>query len=835
MNMLLIRILSAVLLLLPVLLHAQQKAQIRGIVVDAETKLPIAGASINILTQTTKAYLRGAQSQQSGQFSIDNLDASTFALRISNVGYDDYLQDNISLAQGQQLKIDTVFLHTESKIISEVTVQGRTPDMTIGIDRKIFDVSQSLVSAGGTASELLANVPTLQVDQEGTVSLRGSSNVRILIDGKESAMAGSDIATLLQSLPAEVIDKVEIMTNPSSKYDAEGQSGIINIVLKKNARIGFNGSVNATGGSFGNAMAGATLNYRDSKFNHFGNYNFNRRVNRGDGFNENIIYRDNTGELELPRRIFSENDSRRTGVNHTLRLGSDYFMTDKTTFSLAGNLSLRDNDRRQELLYQYNNIPENGPTGSRVSQQYEDDLGLDLQFDFRQQLRREGEEITANVSYGYSTEDGNNDFNEIFAGPRNDIIRRNNTTENGTNWNAQLDYMLPLGENHKFEAGYRSIIRSSEDSQYSFVDRDDTGVLNLDGLFSNEFDLKNEVHALYVNYQRMLTSKLGAQFGLRGEQTNLTSTYYEVESESALPRTGPGTDGGYDFFRLFPSAYLTYEVGNQGDKIQLSYSRRVQRPRGWQINPFISASDESNLRQGNPNLLPEDIHAAEVAFAKSYDRWNFVSTLFYRRTNDMINPLQRDPSEANLPVEFQNASYFVWENVGQSNDAGLELISKVDLTPWWDVTANANIFNNRITPDIEGVGLNRVNTINWDGNLTTNVKIMPTFSLQMRGDYRSGRERPQGRMNEMWGVDMALKKDVLRNKGSILFNVRDVFNSRRFEMESFLPDRYIGMANRWNRRMLTLTFTYRFGVQDLFKRDDKGNGASTEDMGGGEF
>ncbi|MFD2600222.1 TonB-dependent receptor domain-containing protein [Sphingobacterium corticis] len=824
------RIFSVSLFLLPFFLQAQQKAQVRGVVVDAETKSPVNGASVQLLTQATQSYLRGTQAADDGKFSIQNIDPSTYTIRVSNVGYNDYTQDNVRFPAGQQLQMDTIFLHTESKVISEVTVQGKTPSMQIGIDRKIFDVSQSLVSAGGTASELLANVPTLQVDQEGTVSLRGSSAVRILIDGKESAMAGSDIGALLQTLPAEVIDKVEIMTNPSSKYDAEGQSGVINIVLKKNARIGFNGSANVSGGSFGNAMAGVTLNYRDNKFNHFGNYNFNRRVSRSDGYNRNTIRA--VGD-SLERGIFADNESRRTGLNHTLRLGTDYFMTEKTTLSLAGNLSLRDNDRRQELAYTYLNFPENGTSGSRVSQQYEDDLGLDLQFDFRRKLRQEGEEITANLSYGYSTEDGINDFNEIFQGSRPDILRQNQTTEMGRNWNAQIDYVLPLGENHKFETGYRSIIRSSEDSQLSFVNRDGVNNLMPDYFLSNRFDLKNEVHALYANYQRMLTSKLGAQLGLRAEQMNLNSTYYDLDPTTPVDERA--TDGGFDFLRLFPSAYLTYEVGNQGDKIQLSYSRRVRRPQGWQVNPFISAADEQNLRQGNPNLRPEDIHAAEMGYSKSFDKWNFVSTLFYRRTNDMINPLQLDPSSVDLPQEFQNASYFRWENVGQSNDLGLELISKVDVAPWWDITANANLFNNRISPTIDGAGLNRVNTINWDGNLTTNVKFMPTLSLQARGDYRSGRDRPQGYMNSMWGVDMAIKKDVLKNRGSVLLNVRDVFNSRFFEMESYLPDRTIEMGNRWNRRMITLTFTYRFGIQDLFKRDENRGEAPMGEMGGGEF
>lgn len=826
-------ILIACVLLLPTLLLAQ-KAEVRGVIVDAETKEPIVGASVTIVTPSTKAYIRGQQTTEKGSFHIEQLDPSTYTLQVTFLGYDELLREGIVLAEGQSLNLNQVELSKESELIEEVVVQGGSPDMHIGIDRKVFDVSQSLVSVGASASELLANVPTLEVDQDGSVSLRGSSNVRILIDGKESAMAGSDIASLLQSLPADIIDKVEIMTNPSAKFDAEGQSGIVNIILKKNARIGLNGTINASAGSFENAMAGATINYRNQTFNHFLSYNFNRRVNLGDGFNDNIIFTDSDQVEADARRIYADNDSRRRGHNHTMRLGTDYYVAENTTLSFASNVSLRDNSRRQDILYQYWNLPENGSSGDRSAQQYEDDFGLDLQFDFKQGLKREGEELTANVSFGYDTEDGSNDFLEYFSGSRPDVIRNNATTERGRNWNLQLDYVLPLGEDHKFEAGYRSIIRSSEDTQFSEVSRDGTGELRPDYFLSNNFDMTSEVHALYVNYQRMLTSKLGAQVGLRGEQMKLNSTYYNLDPDATLNERE--VSGGYDIPRLYPSVFLSYEVGNSGDKVQLSYTRRVQRPRGWQVNPFISASDEQNLSQGNPNLRPEDIHSAELSFAKFYDNWDFISSVFYRRTNDMVSPIQFDPEEADLPVEFQNATYSIWSNVGHANDMGVELISKVNMTSWWDAMANVNIFNNRISPLADVPNLNQVNDINWNANLTTNLKFTPTLSLQARGHYRSPRKRPQGVMKQMWGADIAVKKDVLNNRASVLLNVRDVFNSRRFEMENYLPQRTVSMANRWNRRMFTLTFSYRFGVQDLFKRDEeRSNGMSTDDIGEGQF
>lgn len=795
-----------------------QKAQLRGVVVDAETKSPIVGASVALLSQRTNAYIRGEQTETDGAFQIAEIDANTYAIQITYVGYRDEIRQDIVISAGQNLDVGTIEIREEDNVIDEVVIEGRTPEMQIGIDRKIFDVSQSMVSVGGTAQDLLANVPTLQVDQDGSVSLRGSSSVRIFIDGKESSMAGSDINALLQSLPAEVIDKVELITNPSAKYDAEGQSGIINIVLKKNARIGFNGSANVSGGSFGNAMAGITLNYRNQKFNHFGNYNFNRRVNVGDGFNDNIRYVDGqiTPESE---RTYNESESRREGQNHTLRLGTDYYLSDQTTLSLAGNLSLRSNDRRQDFWFQYfNNLPDLGASSERASQQYEDDFGMDVQFDFRHEFSRPGEELLGNFSFGYDTEDGTNDFNQTFAGTRPDFYRNNVTTEMGRNYNVQLDYVLPFEEDHKFEAGYRSIIRNSEDTQFSEFAEGGAPLIP-DYRVSNEFELESAVHALYVNYQRQLTSRIGAQLGVRAEKMDLVSRYYDVNPDT--PPNERVTEGGIDFLRLFPSAFLTYGIGEGQDKIQLSYSRRVQRPRGWQINPFLNVSDETNIRQGNPNLMPEDIHVAEIGYAKFYDRWNFVSSLFYRRVNDRTLPYLYDPELIAdlIPETTGNVTYSRWENVSNANSFGLELISKVDLTNWWDVTGNVNLFHQTERANA-GFDFEEVQNFLWDGNLTTNIRLPLNFSAQMRGDYRSGRQTPQGELKSIWGVDAAIRKDFMRRRASVMVNARDLFNSRLFEREAFLPQFQSSMANRRNRRTIMVTFTYNFGFRDIFGRND---------------
>lgn len=816
----------------PIALIAQQ-GKIEVIVIDDETNEPIIGASASLLQQSNQQYIQGAQSDLEGKMEFTDVDFGTYMMRVSYVGKEEVVRENIRVNSTQTLKLGQVHLVDDGKMLEAVVVEGRVPEMRLGIDKKVFDVSQSLVSVGGSASELLENIPTLDVDADGNVSLRGSSSVKILIDGRESAMAGSDINALLQSLPANSIERVELITNPSSKYDAEGQSGIINVILKKNLRTGLNGSITASGGSYDNYNAGIDLNYRDRKFNFFGGYNYANRNRPGDGFNDNTQLIDGVVQDNSIRTI-STSDNQRKGVNHTIRFGTDWYAASKTTFSLGTNLSIRDNDRRSEINYRYFNNPDLGEHAFRTSQQYEEDLGIDVTFDFKQELAREGEEITANITYGNDTEDGTNDFYQTYANGRADFQRQNVTSEAGKNWNFQLDYVLPFAEDHKLEAGYRTIIRKSDDSQWSEVMDTVSNRFMPDYSVSNDFELTNSVHALYVNYQRKLTEKLGVQVGLRGEQTYLRSTYYNLDPDA--PADEKTREGKQDFPRLYPSAFLSYEVGGAGDKVQLSYTRRVQRPRGWQVNPFINVNDEINYRQGNPDLLPEDIHSFELSFAKFYDKWNFITSAYYRHSSDMMSPFLRDPEEiADIVGDRSNVTYSRWENVSKQDAAGFELISKVTPFSWWDATANVNLFYNRTTP-YQQFNVDQVENFSWNGNINTNVRFTKSTSLQARGFYRAPQKWLQGRMRSMTGLDVAVKQDVLAGKGSLMFNVRDVFNSRRFRMENTLPTQFIRMENRWMRRMFTLSFTYRFGIQDLTgkNRDDNGGDSGMgEGMEGG--
>ncbi len=803
---------------LPFAVSAQQTSgRVSAVVIDAGTKEPIGFASAALLTQAAKSHVAGMQTVDDGKIVFNDVAPGVYAIRVSYVGYDSYLKEDVLVEAGKHVDLGDLPLKATGEVLEEVVVEGTPPPMQLGIDRKIFNVAQSTLSVGGTATDLLANVPSLQVDMDGTVSLRGSSSVRILINGRESALAGSDVSQFLQALPADAVERIEVVTNPSSKYDAEGQSGIINIVLKKNTYLGFNGSVNASGGSYDNYMAGLNLNFRNRNFNYYGGYTFNRRNMIGGGVNNTEILSNNSQTNNV-------SESARLGLNHSVQLGVDYYLGEKTLIGLAGNLSLRGNDRNEDLFYQYLNHPQLSGNSSRYSRQDEDDLGYEVALDVKRSFEHEGEELLANFAFGYDGEKGVNRFNQDYTTPPEEmyeLMRINDTEEDGRNINIQLDYVRPFGDNHKFEAGYRTTVRSSLEHQYSQVDS--TNGLRPDYQVSNDFDMTSSVHALYANYQNKLTEKLGYQVGLRAEQAYLdTELGLLTPGLSEDDRT---TTGRLDYFRLYPSVFLTQEFGNQ-NQVQLSYTRRVSRPRGWQVNPFVDVSDNLNHRQGNPNLLPEDIHSFELGYTKTWPSLLVTSSVYHRIVNDVTQPIIREVDD-NTGVTLMQ-----WQNISRNESTGLELISRIDISKKWDVMANVNAFHTRFQGS-EEFDIDESEGFSWNGNVMTNYRFTPIFSLQARFDYRAPRIMAQGKMIENYVIDAGLKLDVLNRKGSIMFNARDLLDQRRFGGFTTSNGVHRYFEHRWMRRTFTLSFSYRFGDQSL-KRDDRKRGnEGTEDFGNG--
>ncbi|HYK77855.1 MAG TPA: TonB-dependent receptor [Daejeonella sp.] len=789
------------------------QGQITGKVIDSKNGEAVDFATVSLFLKSANQPAKVTQTDQSGAFSITNIANGAYTLKISFVGYQPHQIENLQIDNSKKnIALGTIKLSpSQSTVLQEVVVEGQRNTMQLGIDRKVFSVAQSLVSEGGSATDLLANVPSVSVDVDGNVSLRGTNNVRVLIDGKPSAIGGGNIAQILQSLPANAIENIELITNPSAKFDPEGQSGIINIVLKKNKKIGLNGSVSTSVGTRDNYNASGNLSYRDGKVNLYGNYNFRSGNRNGGGFN-------NTTFLNSFGSVFNNSKSNRNDLSNTIKLGADYYINSKTTLGVSGNMSFRDNKGFENLNYVMQNLEDQSGSSLRNTNRTGNSNGYDLSLDFNRQLKKKGETLSGNFSFGRNQDDETQNFNQNFyttSGDLKDIIdRRFNTNGDFTqNYNMQVDYSLPITDKQKFEVGYRGTIRKNDKTQLSEVFNATDNDFKTDPSQTNDFLLDDQVYALYTSYQNQLTDKFGLQVGLRAEQAYLNTEYQGFDASAQSNKV----KGSLDYFRVYPSVFLTQKLNKQ-QQLQVSYTRRVNRPRGWQVTPFADISDPNNIRIGNPNLRPEDINSFELSYMKYWKAITFTSSAYFRQVNDVVQGIR-------MPLPDNNAATITqFFNLTRSRSSGLELISKADIVKNFNLTANVNLFYSQFKGN-EAYNIKSNDGFNWNANLTGNIKLPYNLSGQFNVNYMAPRTGAQGRSNEMYGMDAGLRMDVLKNKaGSISFNVRDILNSRKWgqttETQFFIQQ----SERRMMGRMANLTFSYRFGKQDLKpkgKRNDQ--------------
>ena len=662
--------------------NAQTTAgKITAKVVDAQTNETIPFATAVILNRKTKAVVKGAQTDANGNLNMLALPKGVYTFKVSYVGYQTMVRDSVAIGDAP-VNFGTIQMKTaKGTVLNEVKVTGQKSTIQLGIDKKIFSVDQSLVSEGGSASDLLQNVPSVQTDLDGNVSLRGSSGVRVLIDGKPSLIAGGNIAQILQSIPASSIESVELITNPSAKYDAEGQSGIINIVLKKNKKLGLNGSIALTAGTRDNYNGNANLSFQNSKINLYGNYSY-RYGNRLGGGYSNIFYKDPNLST-----IYADQNTDGTSLDkgHNVKAGIDYFLAEKSVVSLSGGFNLRDNDRNELLAINQLDAFRNPVNLSNRNNSNSGSGGsYDLNLDFSQKFKNPKEELTFN--FGFS--EGDNDNLQIYNTDVYNIngvdvtqypsIQRNDGHGFNRNYNIQADYTVPVGKAGKIEAGYRSQIRTSDNSTHSDQRDTLTGDYFTNFALSNEFNNKDQVHALYINYQNQV-GNFGYQVGLRGEDAKLDTRLGTYENSGALNYT----PGKVAYTRLYPSVFLTQKFKGE-QQVQLSYSRRVNRPRGWDTNPFLDVSDPLNYRRGNPNLKPEDVHAFELSYSKFWPKVTLTSSAYLRQTNDVIQRVRTEPDENGITITTP-------QNLTRDYSSGFEFISRVDLVKAWNFTANLNL------------------------------------------------------------------------------------------------------------------------------------------------
>jgi outer membrane receptor protein involved in Fe transport len=786
--------------------------KLTGRIIDAQTNETIPFASAVIMNRETKANVATGQTDINGNLQINGIPDGIFTIKISYVGYQTLYRDSVSVNKSKQLlALGTVKMKAaKGTVLNEVQVTAKKAPIQLGIDKKVFAVDQSLVSQGGSASDLLTNVPSVQVDVDGNVSLRGSTGVRVLIDGKPSLIGGGDVSAILASIPASSIETVEVITNPSSKYDAEGNSGIINIVLKRNSRLGFNGNVALTAGNRDNYNGNASLSFQNKNINIYGNYGYRYGKRIGGGFN-NITYLNRADSLGSAEQLTTSNQLEKS---HNVKAGIDYYLTKKDILSFSAAYNKRDQEKRDLLdVNTYSKI-DRAPIllSDRINTTDGNGNSYDLNFDYSHKFKP-SQELTFNFGYSHGNNDNfqqyNTTVNSLNGLPvtQPEGILTNDNDGRNKNYNIQADYNMPLGKLGKLESGYRSQIRYSDNNTIAQTLNAATGGFENDYQLSNLFNSKEQVHALYTNYSNQIKN-FGYQIGLRGEvaRLNTNSGGYDLNGNVS------NAAGRIAYDRLYPSIFLTQKFKGE-QQLQLSYTRRVNRPRPWDTNPFIDYSDPLSWRQGNPNLLPEDVHSYELGYSKFWSKLTLIGSIYSRHTNDLIQRVRSAPDSAGVIILRPL-------NLTQSTNSGVELIAKVDAVKAWSFTANINGYHSNIKA-VPDYNIRGVSGYSWNANLTNNFTLPGNITLQIRGDYNSTEVQAQGKRKAMYGVDGGAKYNFPNKKASLSFNMRDIFNTRRFGAIIQDSNTITDFQRYQKGQMGNLTFSYRFGQTTFQKKQKK--------------
>ncbi len=779
-----------------------------GKVIDAGTQLPLEYAAVSLFAKADSSLVNGIITDESGRFSLE-APPGHYYLRVEFLGYQPKTVDDVVLTADQpEQDLGVISVEPEATVLSEVVVEAEASQVQLSLDKKVYNVGKDLSSMGGTATDILDNVPSVQVDVEGNVSLRGSENVRILVDGKPSGLIGISTASGLRQLPANLIDRVEVITNPSARYEAEGTAGIINIVLKKEERIGINGSFDLTAGYPHNYMGAVNLNLRTPKLNLFTNTGLSYRRSPGTGSLYQEVY---NGDTTLITKQSESGD--RGGWSGNIRLGADYFFNPKNILTTAFTFRTgKDIDKGTIEYYDFLNSLEN-PTAisRRFEEETEDELNLEYSATYRRTFEREGQELTADVRYQDNTEDEHADLREEFFDPEwtpsgdQDLFQRSQNKESERILITQIDYVHPFGQEGKFEAGWRSSFRNIN-NDFLVEELADGNWESLPGL-SNNFRYQENIYAAYLIYGDK-RGRFSYQLGLRPELSNVVTEL--LQTAEVNERT---------YLNLFPSAHLTYDLPAD-NAVQVSYSRRLRRPRFRDLNPFFSFNDNRNYFSGNPDLDPEFTHSIEVGHLKYWTKGSLSSAVYYRHTDGEIQRIRR--------VMEDGTSITRPENLATQDAFGIDVAGSFEPLPWWRFDANGNFFRSIINGENVDSTLSR-DTYSWFMRGTSRITLWKKADIQLRFNYRAPQETTQGRRKSMLSVDLGASMDVFDDKATLTLSIRDLFNTRRYRYIAEGDNFYSEGDFQRRPRQIRLTLNYRLNQQGQRGRQRDG-GRDDNDM-----
>lgn len=798
---------------------------ISGKVLDKSSGAPLEFATVSITRSGTTDLVNGGITDLDGNYSL-NVPLGTYDIKFEYISFESVTLSNRSINQNTQLP--PVSLEMDAQSLDEVVIRAETTEVQVRLDKRIYNIGQDLTTRGATIGDALGNIPSVDVNIEGGISLRGNENVTILINGRPSALAGFGDTNALTQLPAEAIERVEVITSPSARYDAEGTAGILNIILRQDRILGFNGSLSLSSGYPVNHGLTANLNYRTRKFNVFTTTGLFYRDQPGNAFFDNTF---EGGEFS---RTIEERDIQRNRQGFNTNLGVEYFINDRSSITASGFMRVTDYD--DEITAITRKFADNilTETSSRVQAQTEKDTRYQLALNYINRFNDQGHNLTIDLQYDHKTETENNFITErnIFGPniqyPSEDII----ADEDVNTYLIQADYVLPIGEDSQFEAGYRGNFRNTITDYRLFTENLDTGTFEIDELLTNVFDYTENIQAVYTQYGTKF-GDFSFLLGLRLENTVLKGDISsELSDEDLLEFIGVNPNFDKNYLGLFPTVNLIYEL-REGESITLGFNRRINRPRGWFINPFPSRASVTNIFQGNPDLDPAYASAFDLGYLRRFGKLTLTSSIYYQYETNAFDRVQiRREGETVNGIQVVRS---IPINLSTNQRIGAEAGVIYSPQRWLRFNGSFNFFRFQSEGEYEGIQLGATNT-SWFTRFSSRVTLPFKVDWQTNMFYRGPSENAQTRTKGMFSLDLGFSKDILNDNASISLNVSDLLNTRK-RMAFTQGDGFTSDSEfQWRQRQITGTFIYRFNQQKNQRdRERRQRGMNGGDDFEGEF
>lgn len=785
-------------------------ASISGTVIDNTLKQPVAYAAIVIKSEDGSKTITGGITTEDGNFEIKKLPEGSFIMEVQFIGYKTYSQKLVITKKSRKVEVGTITLEEDTEELSEVEVVAERTTIEQRVDRKVINVGKDLTTAGATASDIMNNIPSVNVDsQTGDISMRGNSNVRVMVDGK---LSNVPVAQLLRQIPSTSIKSIELITNPSAKYNPEGMSGIINIILHKNANIGFNGNITTglTKGIEAKFNSSIDMNYRQGKFNFYGNYG----NNIGKYVNDGSITRID----ENSKQVF---DFFNNNKSHLYKVGVDFYLNDNNTISVFTNQNIFDGTGEGITAVTYNNDLSRNVT--QFFNDISDNLSEQYNFDYKHDFKKEGHNIELEIDHNRFNSDQDANFRTSGASLFPDYMDFVDTEREQTFIN--LDYVNPLDSISKLEVGLES--RTFETN----VDYSSTGLSfnsngNLIPTPSTDFVYSMDIYSAYATFSQT-RGKFSYQAGVRVE---------DVEVKADTNRLRSFTD---KYTEVYPSAFVTYNP-NEKNQFQVSYSRRVDRPGLQQVNPIREWATPLISSFGNPSLVPQFTNSYETNYTRRIKGGSVTAGIFYRTISDEINrAVYVDRLDFNKLI-------LTFDNFDNTSAYGFELSTNYKLTQWWSVNGSFDFYSQTqrgITESLSGNSPNptendivvedvEVDNTAWNMRLNNSFKVNKELTFQLFGFYRGQNRTIQFTAEPMYFVNLGARYSFAQGKGTISLNYNDIFNTMRFAFDGDRPYDQVGGFN-WESNNVYAGLSYRFGSGKNRAKQRKRRDDNTKQSGGG--